>query len=156
LVTLPVEAGQHNIKLLSTAKRGLKVEKEQPVIIDGIAAIFFQASSTVNPVEVGGETTYEIRVINQGSKAASNVRLAVNLPAEMKPVAAEGPARNVLDGNCVSFEGMARLAPKADATYRIRAQALRPGDLRTRIQLMADEMTSPVTKEESTRVYADE
>jgi uncharacterized repeat protein (TIGR01451 family) len=156
LVTLPVEAGQHNIKLLSTASKGLKVEKEQPVIIDGIAAILFQASSSVNPVEVGGETTYEIHVINQGSKAATNVRLAITLPPEMKPMAAEGPSRNLVEGGRVSFDGLARLAPKGDMTYRVRAQALRPGDLRTRIQLMTDEMTTPVTKEESTRVYADE
>ena len=29
-------------------------------------------------VEAGGETTYEVRVVNQGSKAASNVRVTVN------------------------------------------------------------------------------
>jgi uncharacterized repeat protein (TIGR01451 family) len=156
LVTMPVEAGQQAIKLLGTAQRGVKVEKEQPVLIDGLAAIVFQAIDTVDPVEVGGETTYEIHVVNQGSKAATNMRVAVLLPPELKPVAAEGPARHVMEGNRVVFDGLARLAPKADITYRVRAQGLKPGDLRTRIQLMTDELQSPVTKEESTRVYADE
>jgi hypothetical protein len=95
-------------------------------------------------------------VVNQGSKAATNVRVAVSLPPEMKPVAAEGPTRNTLEGTRVMFDGLARLAPKADTTYHIRAQAMQPGDLRARIQLMTDEMTTPVTKEESTRVFADE
>ena len=156
LVTVPIEPGQQKLRLRGTAQRGLEVEREQPILIDGISAILFQAADTVDPVEVGKETTYEIRVVNQGSKAATNVRITVMLPPELKFVAAEGPSRYNIDGNQVVFEGLARLAPKADTTYQVRAQGLRPGDLRTRIQLMTDEMQTPVTKEESTRVYADE
>jgi uncharacterized repeat protein (TIGR01451 family) len=156
LVTLPVEAGEQTLKLRTSADRGISAEHEQPVLIEGIAAIHFQAADTVDPVEVGGETTYEVRVLNQGSKAASNVAIVVQLPPEMKMLAAEGPSRYEINGNQVVFEGLSRLAPKADTTYRIRVQALRAGDLRTRIQLMTDEMQTPVTKEESTRVYADE
>ena len=156
LVTMPVEAGQHSIKLRGTAQKGLAVEKEQPVTVEGIAAILFQVADAVDPIEVGGETTYEVHVVNQGSKAAANVRLAIVLPPEVKPLAAEGPTRHVLDGDRVLFDGLARLAPKADTTYRVRVKALKPGDLRIRFQLLTDDMQTPVTKEESTRVYADE
>lgn len=156
LVTLPIEAGQHTLKLRTAAERGAAAEKEQPVLIEGLAAIHFQAADTIDPVEVNGETTYEIRVVNQGSKAAGNVRLSVQLPAELKALAADGPSRYAIEGNQVVFEQLARLAPKADAVYRVRVQALRPGDLRTRIQLTTDDMQTPVVKEESTRVYADE
>ena len=95
-------------------------------------------------------------MVNQGSKAASNVRLTIVLPPELKPVAAEGPTHNRNEGNRVVFDGLARLAPKAETTYRLRVKAMRPGDLRARFQLLTDDMQSPVTKEESTRVYADE
>ncbi len=156
LVTMPIEAGQQKIRLRGTAERGLAVEKEQPVLIEGIAAIMFTVADVTDPIGVGVETTYEIRVLNQGSKAAGNVRLAVLFPAEMRPVAAEGPTSNTLDGNRVLFEGLSRLAPKADVTYRVRARGLQPGDLRIRVQLLTDEMHGPVTKEESTRVYSDE
>ena len=156
LVTMPVEAGQHAIKLRGSAQKGLNVEKEQPVMVEGIAAILFQVVNTANPIEIGGESTYEVRVVNQGSKASSNVRLTALLPPELKPVAAEGPTRNTLEGNQVVFDGLARLAPKADTTYRVRVKGLKPGDLRARFQLQTDEMQTPVTKEESLRVYADE
>jgi uncharacterized repeat protein (TIGR01451 family) len=156
LVTLPVEPGQQAIRLRGSAQKGLAVEKEQPLLIEGIAAILFQVGDTVDPVEVGGETTYEVHVVNQGSKAATNLRLTVELPSQVKPVAADGPTRHVVEGNSVVFDGLARLSPKADASYRVRVKALRPGDLRARFQLMTDDMQSPVTKEESTRVYADE
>jgi uncharacterized repeat protein (TIGR01451 family) len=156
LVTLPVEPGQQSIKLRGSAQRGLNVEKEQPILIEGIAAILFQVADLNNPIEVGGETTYEVHVVNQGSKAASNLQLTVTLPPELQPLAAEGPTRYAVAGNRITFDGLARLAPKADTTYRIRAKGLRPGDLRARFQLTTDEMQTPVTKEESTRVYADE
>jgi uncharacterized repeat protein (TIGR01451 family) len=155
LVTMPVAAGQHAIKVRSTAQKGLTAEKEQPVTIEGIAAILFQVANTAGPIAVGGEATYEIHVVNQGSKAAANVRLTVDLPPELKLVAAEGPTRNALDGSRVLFDGLAQLAPKADTTYRVRVKALKQGDLRARFQLSTDDM-QPVTKEESARVYADE
>lgn len=156
LVTLPVEAGRHAIRLRGTADKGLVAEKDQPVLIEGIAAILFQVADRIDPIGSGSETTYEVRVVNQGSKAATNVQLAVLLPPELQPVAAEGPTRHALDGNRVFFEGLAQLAPKAETVYRVRAKALRPGDLRVRVQLKTDDMQTPVTKEESTRVYADE
>ena len=49
--------------------------------------------------EKGGETTYDIHVVNQGSKAATNVRLLAILPQGLKALAAEGPTRNfIVDG----------------------------------------------------------
>lgn len=156
LVTLPTEAGEQTIRLRGTADRGLSSEAEQAVVVEGIAAIMFQMVDVTDPIEVGGETAYEIRVLNQGSKAATNVRLALLLPGEMRAVAAEGPTRHAIEGNRVLFEGLPRLAPKADTTYRVRVQGLRPGDLRVYAQLTTTEMQTPVTKEESTRVYSDE
>jgi len=156
LVTLPTEAGEHTIRLRGTADRGVSADGAQAVLVEGIAAIKFVVVDVTDPIEVGGETTYEVRVVNQGSKAASNVRLAVLLPPEMRALAAEGPSRHVVQDGRVLFEGLPRLAPKADVTYRVRVQGLKPGDLRVCAQLLTDDMQTPVVKEESTRVYSDE
>jgi uncharacterized repeat protein (TIGR01451 family) len=156
LVTLPIEPGQFSIKVHGAAQRGLTADKEQPVQVEGLAAVLFQLSHTKDPLEIGGETTYEISVVNQGSKASSNLQISVYLPAELKPLAAEGPTRYTIESNKVVFDGLPQLAPKSVATFRVRAQGLRAGDLRVRCQLMTDEMQQPVVKEESTRVYADE
>ena len=156
LVTLPIEAGEHKLRLEGKAEKGLSVEKEQTVAVEGIAAIKFEVVDTIDPIEKGGETVYEIRVVNQGSKTANNVRITAMIPAGMQAMAAEGPTRHTLDANRVQFESLARLAPKAETSYRVRVQGVRPGDLRIRVQLLTDEIQEPVTKEESTRVYADE
>jgi len=156
LVTMPIEAGDQKLRLHGRAERGLSIEKEHPIHIEGIAAVLFEVTSVNNPIAVGGESVYEIRVVNQGSKAASHVRITAILPQGLRLVAAEGPTRHVADASHVQFDGLARLAPKADTTYRVRVQGLQPGDLRVRVQLQTDSMQEPVTKEESTRVYKDE
>ncbi|MBN2474431.1 MAG: DUF11 domain-containing protein [Pirellulales bacterium] len=156
LIAMPVEAGQQNLRLRGTAAKGLADEDEQPVMVEGIAAIMFEVIDVNDPVEVGGETTYEVRVLNQGSKAATNVLLELNLPAQLRVLDAEGPTRHRVQGGRILFEPLSRLAPKADTTYRVRVQGIQAGDLRVPVQLSTDEMREPVTKEESTRVYADE
>jgi uncharacterized repeat protein (TIGR01451 family) len=156
LVTMPVAAGQFNLKVRGVAQRGVTDEKEQPVLVEGLASVLFQLSHTKDPLEIGGETTYEISVVNQGSKASTNLQMAVILPPELKPLAAEGPTRYTIQDDKVVFESLPQLAPKSVAAFRVRAKGIRAGDLRVRCQLMTDEMQRPVVKEESTRVYADE
>ncbi|MCC6126337.1 MAG: DUF11 domain-containing protein [Pirellulales bacterium] len=156
LVALPVETGQQSIKLRGSAQKVQSIEKEQPVVVEGIAAVMFQVADSVDPIEVGGEATYEVRVVNQGSKAAGNVQLMAALPPEMQPLSAEGPTRYAVQGNNVIFEGLARLAPKAEAIYRLRVKGVRPGDLVAKFQIKTDEIQRWITKEESTQVFADE
>lgn len=156
LTTLPIEAGEQLLKVESVAERGLAAEQEEVVSVEGVAAILFQLADVADPIEVGGETTYEIRVVNQGSKAATNIELLATFPPQLKPRSAHGPTRDSVQGQEVRFQPLGRLPPKGETTYQIRAQGLGPGDLRVQVQLLTDEMQTPVTKEESTRVYADE
>ncbi len=156
LVTVPVAPGEQTLRVQGSAEKGLSVQKEHAVLIEGIAAILFEVADTVDPIEVGGQTTYEIKVVNQGSKAASNVQIVAQLPGGCKALDAEAPTRHTIEPTRVVFEPLATLAPKASTLYRIRVQGLKPGDQRMRVQLLTDEIREPVTKEESTRVYADE
>ncbi len=159
LTAMPVVAGEQTIRISGSADRGLSDEEQHAILVEGIAAILFEVVDVDDPIEVNGETTYEIRVVNQGSKAATNVQLVADLPPGMRPLAVEGPegpARPAVNGNQILFETLSKLAPKADATYRIRVQGLQPGDQRIRVQLQTDELQPPVTKEESTRVYSDQ
>jgi uncharacterized repeat protein (TIGR01451 family) len=156
LVAVPIEVGEQKMKVQGKARQGLSDEKEQTVVVEGLAALSFDVKAADEAIEIGGETTYQIHVVNQGSKAASNVQIAAEFPAELKATRAEGPSKETVEDHRVQFEPLARLAPKADATFRIRAQALQAGDLRIKVQLLTDESRQPITKEESTRVYTDQ
>ncbi len=151
----PTEMGQYQIKASGKANAGLEADDEHGLHVDGIAALFFGLADQVDPIESGGRTVYEIKVVNQGTKAASNVRLAALIPKGLKPVSAEGPVQEKIDGQRIIFQAMDRLAAGGDAVFRITCQAQEPGDHRFRVQLTSDDMSTPVIKEESTRVYSD-
>ena len=156
VTTLPTEAGDLPLKIVSNAQRGLTVEKQETIRVEGIAALVFQVLDQADPIDVNGETIYEVRVTNQGSKAAENVQVVATLPQEMKAVAADGPARHEIIGQQVSFQPLARLAPKSETIYTIRVQATRPGDVKISVQLKSADLSTPVVKEEATRVLSDQ
>ena len=74
----------------------------------------------------------------------------------MEPINGEGPTRVKIEGNVVVFEPLPRLAPQGDILYKIHARGTTPGDKRIRVQCMSDDVSDPVTKEESTHVYSDQ
>jgi uncharacterized repeat protein (TIGR01451 family) len=156
LTCMPVEAGEHKVLIEGKAERGLEAKQAMAITVEGVAAILFQVLDVEDPIEVNGETTYEIQVVNQGSKAATEVQLEAVLPPQMRPLSAEGPVRHEISGSTVVFDKLPRLAPKADTTYRVKAKGLAPGDMRVRIRVLTAEITTPIVKEESTRIYADE
>lgn len=155
LKTMPVEAGEQKLRIEGQASRGLQVVEEQSVLIEGVAATLFEVTDVADPIEVGEETEYEIRVANQGSKDASQVTVTVVLPVGLKAVSADGPAKHSIAGQTVQFGPLARLAPKADETYRVTVKGVAAGDQRVKVQFKTAELKTPVTEEESTRVYSD-
>ena len=156
LTTMPVEAGEQTLRVEGRAASGLADEARQTVSVQGLVAIRFEVVDVQDPIEVGGETTYEIRVVNQGTKAATNVQVAAVLPPGLKPITGDGPSRFDVKGNQVVFEPLRKLAPKADTTYHVKVQGVQAGDQRIRVQIVTDEVTTPITKEESTQVYGDQ
>lgn len=156
LVALPVESGQHTLVVEGRASDGLEARHEQDVQIEGLAAIDFEVIDQEDPIEVGGETTYEIRVTNQGTKAATNVRIVTTLPPGMNLISASGETNHSIQAGSVAFEPIASLAPKADTVYRLQVQVAQPGDLRLGVEIQTDDLAQPIRKEESTRVFGDE
>lgn len=156
LTALPTQPGVQELKIEASAQDGLSALGKQEVLVEGVAAVLFQLADVADPIEVGGETAYEIRVMNQGSKTAENVRVTALVPEQMQVLNVEGPTRGVTTGQRIVFEPIPRLAPKADTAFRVKVKGMAAGDLRFRVQLITDEMKSPVTKEESTQIFADE
>jgi uncharacterized repeat protein (TIGR01451 family) len=155
LTTLPIEPGEQRLRIESRAGLGLAAESEQIVQVEQSAELVHSVNDLEEVIEVGTETTYEVRVTNTGTKAATNVRVAALLPAEMQALGGEGPTRAEGDAQKVIFEPLARLNPQEEVIFKVQVQGLRPGDHIVRVQLASDEWPTPVTREESTRVYED-
>lgn len=156
LVALPIESGTQTLQISTKARQGLEDRTEKQVLVEGLSALMFEVIDVEGLIEIGGETTYEIRVQNQGSKAATNVQIVAIMPPGIRAISGQGETRHAIQGERVIFAPLPQLAPKAETTFRIQAQGVRPGDQRVRVQITADDLQQPLTKEVSTRVYADE
>ncbi|MGQ9505211.1 MAG: hypothetical protein ACUVQG_10650 [Thermogutta sp.] len=155
LAVNPIAAGEQELVCGVQDDLGLTSEKRLTVLVEGISALHFQVADTKDPIAVAMETTYEIRVVNQGTKEATNVQVMAVFPEGIQPLAGEGPVPHTVNGNEVLFGKLNRLAPKAEAIFRIRCRASSPGDQRVRVQILSDDIRLPITKEESTQVYSD-
>ena len=156
LTTLPTVSGDHEIQVEGKASQGLEDQTTQHILVEGIAAVTFKVTDLEDPIEVGGETTYEIHVINEGSKAANDVQVTATLPSGMSIVSAEGKAGHSIQSQTVVFEPLENLAPKADTTFRVTAQGVQPGHQRLTVEIGHSELTEPLRTEENTRVFGNE
>ena len=156
LVAMPTEAGPQTLQVDGHAQQGLSDHKERAIVVDGLAAIEFELHDTADPIEVGGETGYDIRVINQGTKAATNVQVVVEIPPGLKVISADGESGHKIQDGRLIFDPLQQLAPKADTVYHIRAQGVQAGDQRVKVQVTTADLQQPISREESTRVFGDQ
>ena len=155
LKLLPVEVGQQVIKIDAHADLDVVAKSERTMQVEGFAELSFAISNPGGPIELGAETTYEIHVTNSGSMPDSNVRVQLQLPAGLELVSADGEAGT--DGKgLVAFQPKAQLAPGDDLKLGLRVKGTAAGTHIVRAIVVSDHSTVPVTKEESTLVYADQ
>jgi uncharacterized repeat protein (TIGR01451 family) len=155
LTAMPIEPGEQRLRIEGRAGLGLSAEGEQVVQVEQSAELVHSVSDAEEVIEVGSETVYEVRVQNTGTKAATNVRVAALMPPEMQAIGGEGPTRATGDALKVVFEPLARLNPQEEVVFKVQVKGVKPGDHIVRVQLASDEWPTPVTREESTRVYED-
>jgi uncharacterized repeat protein (TIGR01451 family) len=140
---------------IAHADGGLEAKASVTVHLEGVPALLLEVVDLEDPIEVGAETTYEIRVVNQGTSATTNLQIIATVPQGMTTRDATGPTPHHLQGPQVIFDKLPTLAPKADALFRVKVVGEQPGDMRFKVQMTSDQLRSPVYEEESTRVYKD-
>lgn len=150
-----INIGEHKHRATAVGARGLRAESELLTRVEGLSALLMEMVDTEDPIEVGGDTAYEIRVTNTGSKTETNIKLIATIPEKMQFKSVQGPVRYREDGKTIVFEPLEKLAPRADAIFRINVKALEAGIVRFKIQMTSTNLTEPVIKMEATRIYSD-
>jgi hypothetical protein len=155
LTLVAIEPGEQKLRVEGRSKDGLADESEETVSVEGVAGLSCQVVDLADPIEVGSDASYEIHVVNSGSKSASNVQVLVQLPKELQPADAQGPTGHEIRGTLIAFEPLTRLAPKERKTFKIKAQAVGAGDLRINVEVKCDDLSQPITQQEVTRAFSD-
>lgn len=155
LTAIPTDTGEQKLHIEARASLGLEFQHDHVTLVEDITDLVFTVSDENVPIEVGSDTTYQIRVANNGTKVASNVRLSVTVPQGLEITDSDGPSQVEMQGDQLVMQPIAQLAQGEEAVYRLTAKGTRAGDQVLRVQLLSDEFSTPVTKEEITKVYAD-
>jgi len=150
---IPTEAGTLTNNANATAYCSEAVTAFVKTLITGISAISLEVVDIDDPVRIGTRTTYVISVTNQGSAAATNVRIACILENNVQYVSSAGATAGSKEGQIVKFFPLSSLEPKAKAAWRVVVAAVKPGDVRFKVVMNVDQLTRPVEETESTHLY---
>lgn len=144
---------QHLVSV--TSEGGAKAEAAIQTAIDGTASLVVEVLDLDDPVEVGSETAYEVRVRNEGTKAATNVEVACQVPTGVTALSARGPTAHEGDASLLTFAPITQLEPGKTALYRVIVKGTTAGKHRFRVRLTSDSIDEPLLHEELTHYYAD-
>jgi len=153
LELMATEAGTYEHVAGAISEHGARAESSLQTEVDGIASLVLEVVDLDDPVEVGVETAYEIRVQNVGTKAANNVDISCKLPEGVKLLDARGPSANKTDGSVIFFRPLDSLGAGKTAVFQVKVRGNVEGDQRFRVRLASDSITEPLIFEELTKYY---
>jgi uncharacterized repeat protein (TIGR01451 family) len=142
----------HDIEVIARAYCEVPVTQSVGVEVIGVEAARLETIDLVDPVTVGQQTVYEVRVKNQGSAESINVRVRVVLPDQMTFVSADGDSPVRANSTQLDFAPIERLAPGDVATWRVTALANAAGKTRLNLELTSDASRRPVIEQEPTTI----
>ncbi|HOY59491.1 MAG TPA: hypothetical protein PK640_15320 [Verrucomicrobiota bacterium] len=122
------------------------------VAIQGVSAILVEVVDDPDPIQVGEQTTYTVRVTNQGGGMdLRDVTVKAVLPAGIDPVSASNAGQ--ISGKNVTWAPVPALALKQTITYTVVGKAVAAGDQRLEVLVTTRERQTPITEIESTTTY---
>ncbi|MBY0587636.1 DUF11 domain-containing protein [bacterium] len=122
--------------------------------VRGVAAISVEVADVADPVELNGETIYEIHILNQGTMGVTGVVVTCEIPEEVEATAADGPTSQRIVGRSLTFDPLAELAPNAEAIFRVKCKGVKEGSARFKATVQTEQLKTPINEEESTTIYS--
>lgn len=137
----------------ATSEFGLKLEDRANLSIYGVSGLEFEANDEDDPLLVGKQTVYQIKVKNTGSAAVKDIEVRGILPKEMRFIGGQGPgALPRQEGQKVIFGKVDAIEPQQELIYRITVEAAQHGDVIFRAEMNAGSQKEPIISDEATTI----
>jgi uncharacterized repeat protein (TIGR01451 family) len=146
------------IEVIESAGFRSQAEDNTVVTVEDFHNVTANISRQDEPVAIGERFGFTITVENRGTADARNVQLAIEIPEEIKPLAAgtrEVPG-DLVRGNIVRFARVERIAPQDKMTFQVTLQGqVAVRNARVQAFLKCDEMAKELIVSESITVFDD-
>jgi uncharacterized repeat protein (TIGR01451 family) len=128
------------------------LERTAAVKLEGVPALVLIAYDQNDPVAVGNETSYDIKVKNQGTGVANEVSITGELGEQFTFVEGTGDSTVTGSGTSFNFEPISKLEPGETVSWTISAQAQNAGYARLNLDMNSTATKRSITEQEPTRV----
>jgi hypothetical protein len=147
------KSGQYVNETIVRAKHLGEQHSTSQLQVEGLTDLVVKIAKRDDALEVGRDTVYEIRLVNQGTTPATNVRLHLSLTEGLTPQLAQGPTAGKAQGQTVVFGAVPSLAAGGQAVFHLQAHGESVGDRRLRAHVSSDQLRQPLNKEDRIVVY---
>ncbi len=144
--------GRNPITARMQTPSGLSAADAATTQVDAIADLKLEVNDPKGPVPVGQVVTYEVQVINRGSKEAKNVTVVAQFSEGIEPTSASGQPSKIVPGQVI-FDPISVLPAGGQITLKVQARASMSGNLRFRAELTCPDPDTKLVSEETTRFY---
>lgn len=149
------EIGQFEHHVAATSEHGITAKADTTTKVEGSASLVMEIQDLDDPVEVGQETAYEVRISNTGSKAAQNVGLTFELPTGIELIKVEAATKYLAKSGLILFNDLPELAPGKTALFRVHVKGEAEGNQRVRARLTSESIEQELITEELTKFYSE-
>ena len=118
-------------------------------------ALWVEMLAQEDPLPVSCETTYLVRVHNEGDAPATNVQLTVLLPDGLVPLQADGPTAFRVARQQAIADPLPSMAPRQEVEYHVRVRGRNTGTWRLEADLNADRLAQPRAEQVAVHVTED-
>ncbi|NCG08345.1 MAG: DUF11 domain-containing protein [Verrucomicrobia bacterium] len=155
LITTRIAAtrpGIANSRVKLITAKGLEASDSHSTEWLAVPGVTISITDSKDPIRVGENTTYTIRVRNQGDFEPVSGVVTLQFNEKLSPKKVEGNARGLIDGQTVTFP-RTTLEPGKHINLRVTAEGAQIGPGRAILSFTADFLSEPIISQETTNVY---
>jgi len=149
----PSQLGQAEFKSSATGKRAGSVSSQCETRVFGIPAVLLEVIDLADPILVGKDVVYVIRVLNQGTLPLTNVKVIASVESGQRYLSGTGASEVSQQDELITPAPIPLLNPKETVEWQIVVKAETAGDVRFNVGLLADQFNRAIMETEATFQY---
>lgn len=147
----PALLGQSVLNSAAIGKRAAAVTSHCETRVFGLPAVLLEVVDLNDPVSVGEDVVYLIRVLNQGTMPLTNIKIVAGTEDGQRYLSGDGASEVVLsEDELITPKLVPQLNPGEEVAWRIVVKAEKAGDMRFNVGLHADQFSRVIMETEAT------
>lgn len=144
--------GTHESQVMAIGAGTGRVSVTSQTTAEGLPQLSFEPLGDNRLIGIGEKVISRLQVKNTGTADARNVYLVVDVPPGLEFVSAKGPSRYKASRDQIVFDPLPQLPMGKLGTYELEFQALDAGDQHLGLQVGAEHLSKPLSRDEPIQV----